>query len=266
LKVPTYFISHGGGPWPWLKKEMPFYDKLEASLVEIPKQIGILPKAILMVSAHWEESDFAVQASPKPGMIYDYGGFPEHTYHVKYSAPGSVELAARTSDLIDRAGFATHLDPVRGFDHGMYSPLAVMYPGADVPVVQLSIREDYDPEAHIELGRALQPLREQNILIIGSGLSYHNLRMFGKTETARKASKEFDDWLGGVLANPSPSERRNNLKNWESAPSARLAHPREDHLVPLFIAYGAADGEKCERIYHENDFMGALSVSSYRFG
>lgn len=266
MTLPTYFISHGGGPWPWLKKEMPFYAKLEASLQEIPKQIGVTPKAILMVSAHWEERDFALQANPMPGMIYDYGGFPEHTYHVQYPSPGSPQLAAQVSELIARAGFETHLDPVRGYDHGTYAPLVPMYPDANVPVVQLSIREDYEPAAHIEVGRALKPLRDEGILIIGSGLSYHNLRMFGKTAAAQNASKDFDAWLRTTLESGSPDEKLKNLVNWESAPSARLAHPREDHLIPLMVAYGAAEGEKSILSYHEDDFMGALSVSSFRFG
>lgn len=265
-RLPTYFISHGGGPWPWLKKEMPFYDKLEASLAEMPNQIGIQPAAILMISAHWEESDFAVQTHARPGMIYDYGGFPEHTYHLKYSSPGAPKVAARITELITAAGFANHQDPARGYDHGMFSPMAAIYPNADVPVLQLSIREDYDPAAHVEIGRALAPLRDEGVLIVGSGLSYHNLRLFGKNETARQASKEFDGWLHEVLSDASTDKKFQRLENWEDAPSARICHPREDHLIPLMVAYGAAENEKCKTVYHETDFMGALTVSSFCFG
>ncbi len=264
-RLPVYFISHGGGPWPWLKKEMPFYDKLEASLANMPAEIGVKPAAVLMVSAHWEEPGFFVQANPQPGMIYDYGGFPQHTYEIKYSSKGDVETAARTSELIASAGLASQLDPLRGYDHGMFSPMAAIYPNADVPVFQVSIREDYDVAAHLALGRALEPLRDEGILIIASGLSYHNLRMFGKMESARTASKDFDSWLHGALNN-SAADRARQLGEWEKAPSARVCHPREDHLVPLMVAAGAAGDDACTTVYHEEDFMGALTVSSFRFG
>lgn len=261
--LPTYFISHGGGPWPWLKKEMPFYGKLEASLAAIPSRLTERPKAILVISGHWEESDFAVMATPLPPMIYDYGGFPEHTYHIKYEAPGAPELAARVESLIKGAGFSSHLDRTRGFDHGTFSPLVAIYPEADMPVFQVSIRSDYDPEAHLQLGRALAPLRNEGILILASGLSYHNLRAFG--DTGRKPSMEFDRWLNETLM-ASPDERRQRLLKWDSAPSARIAHPDADHLIPLMVAVGAAENEKAERVYHEDDFMGSLTVSSFRFG
>lgn len=261
--LPTYFISHGGGPWPWLKKEMPFYDRLEASLAAMPTQYSDKPKAILVISGHWEESDFAVMASAHPEMIYDYGGFPEHTYHVKYPAPGAPELAARVRDLIKGAGLGSHLDPSRGFDHGTYSPLVAIYPNADVPVFQVAIRADYDVEAHLALGRALAPLRGEGVLIVASGLSYHNLRAFG--EAGRKPSHEFDRWLSETLALP-PGERCARLLDWRQAPSAKIAHPRADHLIPLMVAVGAAETEPASRVYHEDDFMGSLSVSSFKFG
>lgn len=264
--LPTFFISHGGGPWPWLKKEMPFYGQIEASLIDIPKQLPQKPKLILMVSAHWEENGFYLTGHPTPPMIYDYGGFPEHTYHVKYPAPGAPRIAEEISLLLTRAGFKSLVDPARGFDHGMYSPLVPMYPSADVPVVQLSIHQDYDPITHMNVGRALRPLRDQGVLILGSGLSYHNLRLFGKNEQARKASAEFDGWLHEALLQTPHSDRAAKLASWETAPSARIAHPREDHLVPLWVAFGASEGEEVKTIYHEKDFVGALTVSSFRFG
>ena len=179
-RLPTYFISHGGGPWPWMKKEMgATYDQLAASLADMPRQIGRTPKAILMVSAHWEAPAFTVQGNPKPPMIYDYGGFPAHTYEVHYDSPGSPELAQRVQSLIAAAGLPVQIDPERGYDHGMFSPMAAMYPKADVPVVQLSLRRGLDPAEHLALGRALAPLRDEDVLIVGSGLSYHNLRNFG---------------------------------------------------------------------------------------
>jgi aromatic ring-opening dioxygenase catalytic subunit (LigB family) len=263
--LPTYFISHGGGPWPAMKKEMPgVYDRLEASLRNMPLEIGAEPAGILVVTGHWEEDAFTVQSGAAPGMIYDYSGFPEHTCHIQYRAPGSPGLAARVDELLQTGGFAPRTDDTRGFDHGTFVPLMVAYPEAKVPVVQLSIRRDYDPAAHVAAGRAITPLRSEDILIIGSGLSYHNLRQFGPA--ARVPSHEFDAWLYSTLCETTPEQRANRLVAWTEAPSARRAHPREDHLLPLMVAVGAAWNEPATRVYHEDDFFGGIAVSSYRFG
>ncbi|RZL88236.1 MAG: dioxygenase [Variovorax sp.] len=262
--LPTYFISHGGGPWPWMKKETgQAYDKLEAALADMPRQIGRKPDAILMLSAHWEAPAFTVMGNPRPPMVYDYGGFPEHTYHVHYDAPGSPELARRVQGLIEAAGLPAALDAERGFDHGMFSPMAAMYPQADVPVVQLSLKRGLDPAEHLALGRAIAPLRDENVLIVGSGLSYHNLRNFGPQ--AHDASKAFDDWLDATV-HAEPARRTERLLDWSSAPAARVAHPREEHLIPLMVAVGAAGDEAATRVYHEDHFMGGIAVSSFRFG
>ena len=264
-RLPTYFISHGGGPWPWMKKEMgPIYDKLEAALADMPRQIGRTPDAILMVSAHWEAPAFTVMGNARPPMIYDYGGFPLHTYQVHYDAPGSPDLARRVAELIAAAGLPAQIDPERGFDHGMFSPMVAMYPKADVPVVQLSLKRGLDPAEHLALGRALAPLRDEDVLIVGSGLTYHNLRNFGPQ--AHGVSKAFDDWLDQAVVQGAPGERARQLIDWSSAPSARDAHPREEHLIPLMVAVGAAEGEVGERVYHEDAFMGGIVVSSFRFG
>jgi aromatic ring-opening dioxygenase catalytic subunit (LigB family) len=264
-RLPTYFISHGGGPWPWMKKEMgATYDKLAASLADMPRQIGRKPSAILMVSAHWEAPAFTVQGNPKPPMIYDYGGFPAHTYEVHYDSPGSPELAQRVQSLIAAAGLLVQIDPERGYDHGMFSPMAAIYPQAEVPVVQLSLRRGLDPAEHLALGRAIAPLRDENVLIVGSGLSYHNLRNFGPQ--AHGVSKAFDDWLDEAVVKSDAAGRSAQLLDWASAPAARMAHPREEHLIPLMVAVGAAESEAGERVYHEDAFMGGLVVSSFRFG
>lgn len=263
-KLPTYFISHGGGPWPWLKKEMPFYDRLESSLQNIPKEIGVTPKAILVISGHWETSEFAVMAHPQPPMVYDYYGFPEHTYHIQYRSSGAPEIAKRVQALLKDSGIPVHLDSERGYDHGTFTPLAAMYPEANVPVLQLSIRSDYDPRAHIKVGQALAPLRQEGILIVASGLSYHNLRNFGPR--AKDTSHTFDQWLTHTVVDLDPKSRIENLLKWEQAPAARLAHPQEDHLIPLMVAVGAAENEKAEIAYHEDDFMGGIAVTSFRFG
>jgi aromatic ring-opening dioxygenase catalytic subunit (LigB family) len=264
-RMPTYFISHGGGPWPWLEGKFQEYMKeLRRSLESLPGELPEKPKAILIISGHWEEDKFAIMTNPMPGMEYDYSGFPAFTYEIKYPAHGSPELAARVKKLLDEAGIDSKFDPSRGYDHGIFAPLAVSYPNADVPVVALSIRNDYDPAAHLELGRALAPLRDEGVLIIGSGLSYHNLRMFN--EHAIKPSREFDEWLNETLINSSTSERSEKLLHWGKAPSARLAHPQEDHLIPLMVAVGAAEGEAAALCYHEEKFMGGITVSSFRFG
>jgi len=264
-RLPTYFISHGGGPWPWLKAQMPgVYDKLEASLKDMARQFGTAPKAVLVVSGHWEERDFTVMSSPEPPMIYDYSGFPEFTYRIKYPAPGSPEVARHVQELLRGAGFSAQADDRRGFDHGTFAPLAAIYPEADVPVLQLSIRSDYDVDAHLAAGRALAPLRDEGVLIVGSGLSYHNLRRFG--DAGQHPSREFDAWLTSAVCGTVSEERNRKLRDWAQGPSARLAHPVEDHLIPLMVAVGAAEEEAGERVYHEDSFFGALSVSSYRFG
>jgi aromatic ring-opening dioxygenase catalytic subunit (LigB family) len=263
--LPTYFLSHGGGPWPWMLAHYGNrYDALKASLEDIPRQLGgVKPKAVLVVTAHWEASELRISASPKPPMIYDYGGFPDYTYDIQYSAPGSPEVAERVQQLLNGAGIAAHLDPLRGFDHGTFSAMQPIYPAADVPIVQLSLKQGLDPAQHIAIGRALAPLREEGVLIIGSGLSYHNLRQFGAA--GAEASHQFDAWLRDSMA-LAPAEREARLLAWESAPAARAAHPREEHLLPLMVAHGAATADAAASVYHEDSFMGALAVSSFRFG
>ena len=263
--LPTYFVSHGGGPWPFMKAQYgATYDKLEASLIDIRRQVGLRPTAVLVVSSHWEAAELMVSSGSAPAMIYDYDGFPPHTYQVQYPAPGSPALAQRVADLVGATGHAVSLDPTRGFDHGTFSMLYPVYPQADMPVVQLSIQQGYDPRTHLDIGRALAPLRSEGVLIIGSGLSYHNLRQFGPG--GRAASHQFDAWLQQVLLTLPSGERSDALVHWSAAPSARLAHPREDHLVPLMVALGAAEHEAASCVYHEDDFFGSLAVSSFRFG
>jgi len=263
--LPTYFISHGGGPWPWMKDQTNgAYDALEASLNAMPSQIGTTPKAVLVISGHWEERNFSIMSSANPPMIYDYSGFPAHTYRVKYAAPGSPQTAERVRELIEAAGFPAQLDSKRGFDHGTFAPLSVIYPAADVPILQLSLKQGYDPEDHLALGRALAPLRDEGVLIVGSGLSYHNLRAFGAI--ARAPSAAFDHWLQETLVSASPAERVSRLLKWETAPSARVAHPQEDHLLPLMVVVGAAGDDKATLVYHEDSFFGGITVSSFMFG
>ncbi|HWH21709.1 MAG TPA: class III extradiol ring-cleavage dioxygenase [Allosphingosinicella sp.] len=265
-RLPTYFISHGGGPWPYL--DGPFrrmFDRLEQSLVDIRRELGDAPRAVLVISGHWEEKGFAISSSPQPGMEYDYSGFPPHTYQIKYKAPGSPELAARVQELLADGGIEARLDPQRGFDHGTFSIMKPLYPGEDIPLVQLSIDVGYDPQLHLQLGRLLAPLRDEGVLIIGSGLSYHNMQDMRGTQ-GFEPSRIFDAWLQETLVRSAPEERTPRLIQWEQAPQARGAHPQEDHLIPLMVAVGAAEQEPAALVYHQKDFSGGITASSFRFG
>jgi len=236
--------------------------QLEASLQALPATLPEKPKAILMISAHWEEDAFTVMTSPAPGMLYDYGGFPAHTYEVVYPAPGDPVLAERVVALIQTAGLPAARNATRGFDHGAFCTLAPMYPDADMPVVQLSLRRGLSPAEHLALGRALAPLRDEGVLILGSGFSFHNLRLYGLS--GREPSAQFDAWLQDAL--PDAQGRAERLGRWAAAPAARLAHPREEHLLPLMVAAGAAEGEAGSCNYHETGFLGGVTASSFRFG
>jgi aromatic ring-opening dioxygenase catalytic subunit (LigB family) len=264
-RLPTYFLSHGGGPWPWLKAERSAYDELETSLHEVRRELGQVPRAVLMISGHWEADRFLLSSAARPPMVFDYYGFPEHTYRIRYDAPGNPALAETVRALLERGGMPAGLDSGRGFDHGTFTLMHTMYPGADMPLLQLSLKADYDPAEHIKVGELIAPLRDQGVVIIGSGFSYHDTRgiMSGR---GAEASAAFDRWLGDTLVKSSPDERRQRLRRWSAAPAARAAHPREDHLIPLMVAVGAAGDDVGARVYYQSDFMGAITVSSYRFG
>lgn len=265
-RMPTYFLSHGGGPWPWLKHLRPgMYDQLETSLLDVRRELGEAPRAILMISGHWEADRFLVSSAARPPMLYDYGGFPEHTYRIRYDAPGSPALAEQVRDLLVHGDMATGLDPQRGFDHGTFSLMHTLYPDADMPIVQLALRSDFDPAAHVRVGELLAPLRDEGVVIVGSGFSFHDT-MAMRNGTGAASSAVFDRWLDDTLVGSKPEERHERVLRWATAPAARAAHPREDHLLPLMVAVGAAGGDAGTRVYHQPDFMGAITASSYRFG
>ncbi len=265
-RLPTYFVSHGGGPWPYMtgdfRRNMA---QLEQSLVDMRVELGGAAKAVLIVSGHWETRGFAISSGEKPGMVYDYHGFPEELYRIKYGAPGSPALAGRVRDLLRGAGAEATLDPTRGFDHGSFSLMKPLYPNEDVPVVQLSLDLGFDPALHLAVGRALAPLRDEGVLIVGSGLSFHNLRIM-RGASAYEPSRQFDAWLQQTLVQASSDQRAERLVGWEAALAARIAHPREDHLLPLMTVVGAAWDEPGATTYHQTDFFGGLTVSSFRFG
>jgi aromatic ring-opening dioxygenase catalytic subunit (LigB family) len=264
-RLPTYYLSHGGGPWPYMEDGMRRrFDKLEASLLAIRGEWGDAVRALLVISGHWETPEFAVSSGAHPGMVFDYYGFPEYLYHIKYDAPGSPELAMRVRAMLEAGGFSCDSDPERGFDHGTFSLLKPIYPNGEIPIVQLSVKLDFDPHAHLSVGRLLAPLRDDGVVIIGSGSSFHNLALRGPA--AIEPSRRFDDWLQQALLKSSTSERRERVASWLLAPDARIAHPREDHLIPLMVALGAADEEPASLIYHQDDFLGGWALSSFRFG
>lgn len=237
------FISHGGGPWPLLGD--PRHKNLIEFLEEIPSTL-ISPSAILIISGHWEEDLPAIQSAAQPKMLYDYYGFPEESYRFSYPAPGHPKLAARISTTLNESGITARLDGQRGFDHGVFVPLMIMYPSATIPCLQLSLINNLDPAEHIQLGKALRELREENILIIGSGASFHNLQGFRQTPNDETTAQNegFENWLIDVMTSSriSDAEREKKLENWFDAPGARYCHPREEHLLPLHVCCGLAGG------------------------
>ena len=230
-RMPVYFLSHGGGPWPFVEGMREQFALTEREFRALPGRLPRKPSAILVITGHWEEDPLAVSAAAHPGMEYDYYGFPAHTYQIKYTAPGSPEVATRVQQLLGDAGFPVRADIARGFDHGTFVPVGLMYPEADVPVVMLSLKKSYDPGEHIRIGQALQPLRDEGVLIIGSGLTYHNMRGFGRDESTPVA-EGFERFLHAAVEE-APARRNELLEKWESAPFARAAHPQEDHLLPV---------------------------------
>jgi aromatic ring-opening dioxygenase catalytic subunit (LigB family) len=220
------------------------------------------PKALLVVSGHWEEPAFTASAAATPELIFDYSGFPEHTYRLTWPAPGDPALAERVAGLLSQAGLPAGLSANRGFDHGVFVPLKVAFPEAKIPVVTLSLAASLDPALHLAAGRALAPLRDEGVLIVGSGMSFHNLRAYLRPETAERA-RAFDSWLTRAVESPA-AERIALLTGWREAPFAAFAHPREEHLIPLMVAAGAGGDAPGTRIFGDEP-MGA-AISAYRFG
>jgi aromatic ring-opening dioxygenase catalytic subunit (LigB family) len=225
------------------------------------------PTAILVVSAHWEAEEPTVMSAPQPPMLYDYYNFPPESYEVQWPAPGAPEVAGEVRSLLDAAGFRTREDPERGFDHGTFVPLKLAYPRAEVPTLQLSLRTGLDPAEHLRMGHALQPLRERGVLLVGSGMSYHNMRglMAGVRGDPRTEadSRTFDEWLRET-ASLDASAREQRLTAWEQAPAARESHPREEHLLPLHVIAGAAGDDRASIPYRDR-VMGA-HVCAIHFG
>jgi aromatic ring-opening dioxygenase catalytic subunit (LigB family) len=262
-RMPVYFLSHGGGPWPYVEGMRQMFSRTEREFRALPERLPAKPNAVLVITGHWEESAFTVSTAQHPPMLYDYSGFPEHTYHIQYPAPGAPALAARVKELIAKAGLPVGEDPRRGFDHGTFVPLVLMYPAANVPVVMLSLKSTYDPAEHIRVGQALAPLRDEGVLIVGSGMTYHNMSGMNR-DTSTSVAEAFEKYLGSAITQPDWKARNDLLIRWESAAGARLAHPSEDHLIPLMVVAGAAQEDAGRRVFVDHVFK--VSTASYEFG
>lgn len=262
---PKYFINHGGGPCFFLDPG-PIRDtwaELEAYLLGFAERLDERPRAVLVVSGHWEEARPTVNAGAAPPLLFDYRGFPAHTYQLMWPAPGAPALAMRVRDLLGAAGIESGSDTSRGWDHGVFVPMKVMFPCADIPTVQLSLQHGLDPATHLAIGDALRPLREEGVLIVGSGQTYHNMRGFMGNSGRREPDAEaFDAWLRDAMTDGETRDR--SLITWEQAPGARQAQPHEDHLLPLMVAAGSASGEPGQVVFHGHAL--GKPISGFRFG
>jgi len=268
-KMPALFIPHGGGPcffMDWNPADA--WDRQRDFLSHLSENLPEKPKALLVISGHWEEAQFTVQQNPTPPLLFDYQGFPPSTYELTWPAPGDPALSDRVKSLLDSAGFPTNIDTARGFDHGVFIPLKVAFPQADIPCVQLSLRADLDPQAHIAVGRALAPLRDEGVLIIGSGNTYHNMGKMMRAMQGQGGDEingvEFDRWLTDAITQSDPAIRNQLLCDWAKAPGARDANPREEHLIPLHVVAGAALSDRGVKTL-EDHVMGAVE-SAFQFG
>ncbi len=257
--LPTIFVSHGApslllGQGPTFH----FFEELGGTFPH--------PKAILCVSAHWESKRPAVTGSPQPITIHDFFGFPEQLYDIYYPASGDYHVARTVQQMLQESGIACDIDESRGLDHGTWVPLSLMYPAADIPVIQLSVQTSGGPDHHFQIGRVLQSLREQGVLIIGSGGATHNLREFGKFAVdalPEPYAMDFDKWLSDSIQNAN----RDDLLNYKNtAPGATRNHPTEEHFLPLFVPLGAGgDGAKGKQL-HKGFTYGILSMAAYAWG
>lgn len=263
--LPTLFVPHGAGPCFFMDWEpADTWSRMADWLRAVPERLGARPKAVLVVSGHWEAPAFTVNAQAAPPLLYDYTGFPPHTYELAYPIQGSPQLAAQVQALLGAAGFATEAEHARGLDHGVFIPMKVIYPRADLPIVQLSLRRGLDPAEHLAMGRALAPLRREGVLIIGSGMSFHNMRRFRFDDSALDPdSVRFDEWLTETVALPPPM-REQRLTDWAAAPGGRASHPREEHLLPLHVVAGAGGDDAGQKVFQDR-VLGSLQ-SAFMFG
>ena len=265
-KLPSLFIPHGGGPcffMEWTRGPANTWDKMKGWLGNVVSTLPQKPSAILVISGHWEEETVHINSHPAPDLLFDYYGFPEHTYQLTYPAPGSPELAKKVQALLAKSGIKSEMELNRGYDHGVFVPLKVMFPDADIPVVQLSLQHNLDPAFHVQIGQAIESLRADNVLILGSGMSFHNMQTLMQGNDHGGHSDKFDAWLTNASTAPE-KERTQLLEQWQNAPSGIESHPREEHLLPLMVVAGAAGEDKGQHVFSDR-VMGA-TVSAYQFG
>jgi 4,5-DOPA dioxygenase extradiol len=271
MRFPSIFVNHGGGPLPLLGRQ----PQLETHMKEITSKWLTgkqKPDAIVVLSAHWESNPIQITSSANPTMLFDYHGFPPECYTYQYPAPGSPVLARKIQKLLGTNGMTSELNEQRGFDHGVFVPLMIMYPDADIPVVAVSLHASLSAEINMQIGKALSPLRDENILLLGSGYTYHNMHGFlHPSDQSYTASSAFNDWLKEVLLHMPPADRLSKLQKWDDAPGAKLCHPREEHLLPLLMLAAAAaaasssDTTTPQLIFETNAGNGQHAVSSYLF-
>jgi aromatic ring-opening dioxygenase catalytic subunit (LigB family) len=258
------FVSHGGGPSPLLgAPEQQDLVKVWEALVTRLRP----PKAIIVISAHWESTNVRITAGDDSTLLYDYYNFPPESYEIQYPCPGHSALAAQIGATLAQAGFAVDMEHERGLDHGVFVPLKKMYPEANIPVVEVSLLASLDADEHIKLGQALAQVDSEDLLILGSGFSFHNMRWFRADDKyefkVEEKNRQFQGWLQATLTdeNLTESQRRAALSQWERAPQARFSHPREEHLLPLHVCYGAA-GKLADQVDRVRAFdLSCLCVS-----
>jgi 4,5-DOPA dioxygenase extradiol len=258
-KAQIVYFSHGGGPLPILGD--PGHKTMIDFMIALPSKLA-RPDYILVISAHWEENTATLLGAQKPPMFYDYYGFPKQAYEITYPAPGSPERADKIIAWLKSENISARLDAQRGFDHGLFIPLKMMYPEADIPCLQLSLLRGLDPKAHIALGQALRGLKEENVLVIGSGFSFHNMSAFiwEGPGTPDPNNDAFQNWLIDTCTSTRlQAEREQRLIQWEKAPSARYCHPREEHLLPLHVCLGMA--ENSAELIFDDRILGKRSVA-----
>lgn len=266
MTLPALYIPHGGGPCFFMDPDGgppdPLWRPMQAYLAGLIASLPERPRAILLVSGHWEEPVVTVHAGSGQPLLYDYYGFPEHTYALRWDAPGAPDVALQAKALLEAAGLATGVEQARGWDHGVFIPMKAAVPGADIPLAQLSLCSDLDPARHIAIGRALAPLRDDGVLIVGSGMSFHNLRARGPAVTPY--ADAWDQALVDAATDPDPARRAARVTAWRDLPYAEFAHPREEHLLPLMVALGAGGEGPATCDYRDHVF--GWAVSGFRFG
>eukprot|EP00035_Acanthoeca_spectabilis_P038654 m.54999 g.54999 ORF g.54999 m.54999 type:complete len:278 (+) comp9230_c0_seq4:135-968(+) len=269
-KQPTAFLNHGGGPLPIL--DDPGHASLSKSIRQFAQSLSVAPVAVVLVTAHWlEKNGPGVTSAANPKLLFDYYGFPSQAYTLTYNAPGDPALAARVAGLLRGAGFDRTHQTDRAWDHGTFVPMMIGFPDAEIPIVQLSLLASQDPSQHLAMGRALAPLRDEGVLILGSGMSYHNMRAFkgaGVADLNAAASAKFDSWLSQTCTEVTAQERVDRLTKWDNAPAARECHPPSaaEHLLPLLVVAGAAGDDAGTQTFKQSDFFDRFTISNYCFG